>query len=619
MTEVVNLSFVFVGGGGPAGISGAHFLSKNYGEESVHVLTKEKGGNALLSNEYFRLLLHADSPRIWQTIVGLGLIFYGLAHLETEATGYLLEKTDLQLGATSKLIKRLNDVSFDFPLSADDSYLKKIIGESPPNVFLNKGNLDDMRDEKYSYLSPMWNSALFSRPGGKLYLAQEKLDYPNVQLDSEIAGITPSKEGYVKMSVRRGGELQIIEATDVFMALGPWIEQVNLPPEMKLPPGRTELHSIVNLNFTDKVIKYIAEATAMQALDPTLKNNVLQMGLIDQNISLTEENYEAIVSCIAKNIRKQLIDYSKNGPLIQNKEGAYITRTGATEATLKNQREISEEDFIKEGSWRQIMLGREGNEQGDLTKWPPHLVDAEGDNKRRGDAILQYSKNIIPPIDALLSAIEYVNMQKEEEWKAIKNTFRENMKVQSGFYHVTCGIDVTRDNIEIYKPLLTQYHEQFSFLNDMERELRKDHLKNSGIEPETMIDVSYFGQKSVPIPLYEFKYPFAVLTMDTNRKNIEDDNLIVTIPDADLPYMDVSNINGALVAVIGWLRGRGYMGGPGAALLLVEKMRQMREGTFNPNSKFGQFMRNFAFDRLHHPELMENLLRERVLGGTGDI
>ena len=69
---------------------------------------------------------------------------------------------------------------------------------------------------------------------------------------------------------------------------------------MKLPPGRTELHSIVNLNFTDKVIKYIAEATAMQALDPTLKNNVLQMGLIDQNISLTEENYEAIVSCIAK-------------------------------------------------------------------------------------------------------------------------------------------------------------------------------------------------------------------------------------------------------------------------------------------------------------------------------
>ena len=64
MTEVVNLSFVFVGGEGPAGISGAHFLSKNYGEESVHVLTKEKGGNALLSNEYFRLLLHADSPRI---------------------------------------------------------------------------------------------------------------------------------------------------------------------------------------------------------------------------------------------------------------------------------------------------------------------------------------------------------------------------------------------------------------------------------------------------------------------------------------------------------------------------------------------------------------------------
>ena len=121
-----------------------------------------------------------------------------------------------------------------------------------------------------------------------------------MQLDSEIAGITPSKEGYVKMSVRRGGELQIIEATDVFMALSPWIEQVNLPPEMKLPPGRTELHSIVNLNFTDKVIKYIAEATAMQALDPTLKNNVLQMGLIDQNISLTEENYEAIVSCIAK-------------------------------------------------------------------------------------------------------------------------------------------------------------------------------------------------------------------------------------------------------------------------------------------------------------------------------
>ena len=30
-------------------------------------------------------------------------------------------------------------------------------------------------------------------------------------------------------------------------------------------------------------------------------------------------------------------------------------------------------------------------------------------------------------------------------------------------------------------------------------------------------------------------------------------------------------------------------------------------------------MRNFAFDRLHHPELMEDLLRERVLGGTGDI
>ncbi|MBI3620303.1 hypothetical protein HY214_04140 [Candidatus Roizmanbacteria bacterium] len=608
---------VLVGGGGPVGVSLARFLTGQYAQ--VDFVSREIGGNAKWSNEFWRLFLHLDDPGVWRVLVGLGMIFHSLPFVKEEATGYLIEKTGRNIDKARRSLAALNKPEFNLLTADEKNYLCQL-AEGAANIVLEGTDINDWRKGDYPYLHPEWEAGFYSSAGGKLYQAQERLESPEGQKNAEITYIFPGRPGHLKVATRQNNQTVMLDTTDLVLALGPWIHDLGLPPEIRLPPGKTELHSIVNVDFSDKLIRTIAEVTALRYFDPQFHNNVAALGLVDEQIPVSDENYEAVTASIEKNLRQQLISYAKNGPLIQNKNGAYITRSGPTLKTLFKQSGLTEEQFIEEGRWRRLMLGREGREEGDLTKWPPHLSATEEKNDKRRDEILSYSHGIIPPLDALLLTIDFLKEREASEWDEWKDTVKNSMRLQSGFYHVTSGIEVTKKNFIKYRPLLVRYLKRVSGFDLKRMTANKKQLTEAGVDPERLIDISHVVPGKKPIPLYLFRYPFAVYLMDKGQNDGQSGEVIATIVDADLPYMDVLKVNdGALIAIVGWLRGRGYMAGPGAADLLAKKIHEIKTGKYNPESTFGRFMSNFSFDRLYNPELMDRLLHERVLGGSGDI
>jgi len=150
--------------------------------------------------------------------------------------------------------------------------------------------------------------------------------------------------------------------------------------------------------------------------------------------------------------------------------------------------------------------------------------------------------------------------------------------------------------------LIAGYYKTLDENDRLSRQKNAGRLQRAGFLPEVVS--SYF----------KFKNPFAVYSIDKSRHEGK-----ITIPDVDLPYLDTVRINGALVSIIGWLRGRGFMAGPGAARILYEKYSQIKEGNFDPESDFGSYMQQFSILRMYQPELMDRLIEEKMLGGTGDI
>lgn len=682
LAERPDARFVVIGGSAPA-ISAASHLQPDL------VLFRTKHGNLPFSNEFFRLRLHRDSP-LWTPLVAASLEVYGLNHL-SEVTGYLIQSNPSSAGqwfmGYNHVLDRLNSArTDDYPLPLDPNYIRQIQPIDRPIIKYGQAEINLLRETGGSYLHPDFLSAVWQSSGGKIFegttildnILAKALEASNgtVRENVKVAGINmnPQGSGKLQLTVESDSgsnkKTESIDTSDVVISVGPWTSDINLeglnleippnssppsvlfPKKIELPPGLAELHSIVMLDFSNNVIQRIAELTVFQLLDKSLheerRNKLKSLSLLkESNITIDEENLDILVENIKTNIEKQLLDYGRNGPLIQNTNGAYITREHPVYATRQKQSGLSWDDYVKQGTWRKIMLGREGEEKADVNDWPPHLPKATSgesspsgkeierviqNNSKRRENILKYSYGITPFIDALLYAVDYIgddsingsllnglgdsnsviNARKNEMLKLLK----EDMPVQSGFYHMTTGIKVTSATRSDYSELLHKYHET-GLYNDMifyDENIRR--LEKAGINPYQQIDTSYLSSYSDQLPLYMYKYPFAILSMSSSYSNNDGS---FTIADVDLPYLDTLKAGDNLLSVMGWFRGRGYMAGPGAGRLLAEKHKQIRENRYDPYSKFGKFMENFSIIRMYNPSLMDRLLEDRITGGSGDI
>lgn len=604
-------------GGSAPGLAGAEFLQAHF--DKVEVFAKELYGNLLKSNEFYRWLLQFDNPLIWRTLTGIGLIYFGVQKLLAENAGYLIQQNVGTLPTTLRRLAHLNQTTTMAHLvGINDEELNKLLPkDTSPNVILGDSGLTQQRADK-PYIHPSWTSALFSAVGGKIAGGMSRLTEFIAAADLHegacLEKIEAGQAGKVKVKTRKRDITSETEVTDVFLALGPWLRQELLPDGIELPPSKVELHSIINIDFSDGLIHAIASVCAWRLLDPDSRATTMALGLYTgKEEDIDDKKITAMVDNIKANILLQVKEYGKTGGLIQNDKLAYITPI---------------QSKAVDNDSRIIMLGREGDETVDadgLKNFPPDQAmpgeklspKAQARNELRKKNILSHARGIIAPIDALLDAIQFLKEHQEiDSYNKIRKVVDESMILRSGFYHVTSGIDVTADNFTKYQPLLRKYYE---WADDSLIERNKAMLQEAGIDPELVVDATYIGEGQQSMPLCRFKNPFAVYLINKKRSEKQDEKLIVTIPDADIPYIDVIEYNGARIAIVASLRGRGFMGGPGAAKFVSELLRQKRDGVFDPESEFGRFMRQFSLHRLEDPAIMEELIRERIFGGSGDI
>lgn len=632
-----NDSYRCIGTGtGPAGLAAAFYFGPD-------IVFGDGKSSAPFSNEHVRFVYHPDHPETWSDLVERSdeILRFGPP---TEMTGYLLQAKPENTAALETLKNRLLTYTparnLQFSTPAVDIWNAETIAEA------RRGN--------YCFIPPNWETALFTS-GGKIWGGLDRLTdaYPLEQIrDGHVRRITNGHQnGLLILEVKNGDTLSTIQTKEAVIAVGPFISQVDLsevdigfpsktlpeglhlPRKTELPPGKVQIQSVINLDFSEELLIWISSITALRLMDPIQREQILKSVPIDPKTfggwdTLDQDKLDIIATDIKTYIEKELQAYGQNGPLLQNFDKVYVTRTNPTYKTQQAEfPNMNYEKYIKEGSWRKIMLGKESDEPGDLSVFPPHdplHSDATGSiakkNLERRNRILKDSKGLMFVIDALIAARDLVESESSllndilpQFLEDFKRLLDQSMPIQSGFYHLACGMDVKKESLGEFQPLMEKYIEILDQADDTGTAGNRNRLKNAGIDADQMID-SPFGPSK---PLSEYKYPFAVWSIFQNHKsNIEG---TYHIPDVDLPYMDVLEINGALVSVIGWLRGRGYMAGPGAARVLHDKYRLITNGEFDPESDFAKYMEQFSILRMYNPPLMDKLLEEKILGGSGDI
>lgn len=608
-------------GSGPAGAGAAHFFNPDM------VLYTAGESSAGQSNECWRHAFHPDNPAVWSRLVAETHQLLRLAEPDTEATNYLIQVHQDKLPQAQRQVERIL-TSTHLPVGMKFDH--------PPIILWDSNDLAAARSGKHSFIPQSWQNAI-NTVGGKIPDGMVRLDalIPETteRKNSRVKCIRAGEIGKLILDVESTAGNTKVNTEEAVIAIGPFIsgidwsqvalempyttpEDLLLPDKIELPPGKIQVQSLINLEFSDKLIDALVLLTVLRLTDDLERKDVLASGIItEKDLKDAGDDEDKITQRIKSNLVQFLLRYGMNGLLLQNLDKVYMTRTNPVFATQAQSRKgFNFRNFVREGTWRHVMIGRESHEEGDMNEFPPSGKPSDNRaeilraNNTRRDHIINDAKGLMPPVDALVGALEFIKSGRADDLASynFKDLFIRHMPVQSGFYHVTTGIEVDAENSAQYQKLLFKYHEPLNPDDKASRLENTRRLERAGIDPKMIIRDRQ---------LCKYKHPFAVWSIDNTNKRTGK----TIIPDVDLPYMDTVRINGALVSVIGWLRGRGFMAGPGAARLLYEKHRLIKENKFDPEDDFGKYMQQFSIVRMYQPELMDRLLEEKILGGTGDI